>query len=467
MILRGATFYAMTEETISQGHRDAVPGAESSSSKLPGRFLVPVYALGLMVSPDNLALLGSFAGHVSIYAPLLIVVGALVYLGHTGSYLDLYRLSAGPAGEVPDMRRAMGSWLAYYPLVVRILAAMLLTTGLMVSSGFVFNEVFVYWFPNFGIAFILLVVLSVLHLLSSGIRKGAQVVFVVVALLGPVLLIGASLWKGLPHAAAQIPSGPLNAMPWMFVPLIFFIGFDMADSVSDVSLHRSRTSLTWLKIAIAIFGGFAILWVVILRQHVGDVRLMATSISHIIAAREICGQVGRVVMGLVVIAGSCAAVNALFESVGRLAAAMRRHRMLPRIPHTPQVAILSVAAAAAVMMAGGLAGMEQLETLIRATLLLWLAGYGLIPVRLLQLMRSGNGVVPPTRQKTNRVGLLITAMLTFGGVGILAVTDASAILVALIMTSAILGVLVCGALNKWLTQPSPNNIKYKGGSHAE
>ena len=41
-----------------------------------GRMLMGAFALGLMVSPDNLALLGGFAGHFGIYAPLLLVAGA-------------------------------------------------------------------------------------------------------------------------------------------------------------------------------------------------------------------------------------------------------------------------------------------------------------------------------------------------------------------------------------------------------
>ena len=54
--------------------------------------------------------------------------------------------------------------------------------------------------------------------------------------------------------------------------------------------------------------------------HVEASRLAGTSIPYILTARSILGQTGRIVMGIVVIAGACAAVNLLFQAVARMMA---------------------------------------------------------------------------------------------------------------------------------------------------
>jgi hypothetical protein len=43
------------------------------------------------------------------------------------------------------------------------MAVVFLATGLLVSSGFAFNEIFVYWFPNFGFAYLFLAILCSLQ----------------------------------------------------------------------------------------------------------------------------------------------------------------------------------------------------------------------------------------------------------------------------------------------------------------
>ena len=438
----------MTKNNFTQADMDTAVETASPGRNRRGRMLALVYALGLMVSPDNLALLGRFAGHFGIYAPLLLAAGAWVYLNYARGYADLYDLFPGPAGETLVIRETLGTWLVYYPLVVRVLAAVFLTTGLTVSCGFVFNEVFVYWFPNFGFAFILLGLLSALHLLGPGLRARAQTFFVGTAFLGLTLFIGAGFIKGLPHTASRIPADSPIALPWLFMPLMFFIGFDIAVSMTGYPLRRSNGAMKSPKTAIVVFGVLMILWAIVITQYVTGSRLTATSISHIIAAREISGQLGRIIMGFIVIAGACAAVNALFEAVARLAATMSEHKLLPRILHTPQVTVLCVAAAAAIMMAGGLAGEELLETYIRATLLLWLGGYGLLQVCLLQMAAAGVGVRPAIGQGRIKVRLLTTAVVTFGGAAILALTDARAMLIFKVIMAFIGSALVLGAIGK-------------------
>ena len=72
------------------------------------------------------------------------------------------------------------------PLCARVLLLVCASTGTLAIAGYVFNEVFVYWFPNLGFSFCVLVVLLTLNLLSPKVAKTAQLFFVAVALLGLV-----------------------------------------------------------------------------------------------------------------------------------------------------------------------------------------------------------------------------------------------------------------------------------------
>lgn len=457
----------MTKSNFTQAAMDTAVETDPVGRSRRNQVVVLGYALGLMVSPDNIALLGRFAGHFGIYTPLLLAAGAWVYLNYARGYADLNALFPGPAGETLLIRKALGAWLAYYPLVVRVMAAVFLTTGLMVSCGYVFNEVFVYWFPNFGFAFILLGLLSALHLLKPGLRASVQTYFVGTAFLGLTLLICAGLVKGPPHTVSRISADFPVALSWLFMPLIFFIGFDIATSMAAYPLHRANGAMKSIKTAIIVFGVLIISWAMVATQYVTASRLTATSISHIIAAREILGQSGRIIMGLIVIAGACAAANALFETLARLAASMSEHRLLPRMPRTHQITVLCAAAIAAIMMAGGLAGEKELEIYIRATLLLWLGGYGLLQACLLKMATSGTGVSAPIKKSRAKLRLSATAIVTFGGVAILALTGTHAILMFKVIMAAIGCSLVLGAIGKRNLKPSSKDVKEKGENHAK
>ena len=432
-----------------------------------GRMLMGAFALGLMVSPDNLALLGGFAGHFGIYTPLILVAGAFIYVSYARSYENLYILFSMSSEKIPAIRKVFGTWLAYYLFTIRVLAAIFLSTGLTVSSGFVFNEVFVYWFPNFGFAYILLALLSGLHLLGPVVRTNAQIVFVGTALSGLVLLIGAGLVKGLPYTALPLSFSPMITLPWLFLPLIFFLGVDIGIPLEGAASHQLKETMQTLRTAIAVFGVLMILWAIVTTQNVTGTRLVATSISHMIIAREISGQFGRTIMGIIVIAGACAAVNALFEAVAQMASPMSKQKMLPRMRYTPQVIVLWVATAAAIMMAGGLAGEEKLESYIRAILLLWLGGYGLLQMYSLQIVTAGTSMNQAMRQSPNKVRLLTTAAVTFGGAAVLALTDARAMHIIKVMMTIIGVTLVLGAIGNWQTKRSTSNVSEKGGNNAE
>ena len=408
-----------------------------------------VYALGLMVMPDNLVLSGQFAGQLGIFAPLILAASVLIYFSYANSFANLYVISSNAAGKDFKGHTYMGAWLAYYPFVIRILAAVLLTTGLTVSSGFVFNEVFVYWFPNFAFAFILLAGLVGLQVLGKTYRHKAQLFFVSAVLLGLAILIVVGLTTSLVQDMAQVNSdGPIS-ISGLFLPLLLLLGFDMALNLEGNSSSPSPANLKSLKLAIAVFAGILIFWVMTALLQVDGRRLAGTSIAHLIIAREIGGQVGRLVMGLMIIAGTCAAVNALFESVAGLTRTLSQQGMLPPMHFLPKAMVLCMAVVAAFLMANGLAGEELLEVLIRAVLLLWLGKYGLVTVQLLLQPTSTSASKNGRSHAQNMFQLILISIVTFGAILVLVLTDDQPMLIFIIMILSVLTVFIFGGIN-WL-----------------
>jgi hypothetical protein len=412
-----------------------IPG-ENAPAEIQGPYslVAGAYALGLMMSPDNLALLGQITGHFGYYATLLIAGTLVLYLIYARSYAQQYAHYGNSAG----------TWFAFYPLTVRILTAVVVATGLTVSSGFMFNEVFVYWFPNFAFAFIMLGLVGVLNFLGPAAQARAQTIFLGTAISGLVLLTAIGLARG--PFLETLPKTPEHtiALPWLFLPLLLFVGFDMGLPSGRHSVSRRNVSMTAVKTAMALFGMLIILWSIAMALHVPGERLMSTSIAHMIAARHISGQTGRIIMGVVVICGSLAAVNALFESVIRMTATLQQ-QLLPRMMALPKAVVGLVVVVIAVLMATGFAGEEGLETWIRTAMLLWLVGYGMLSMRLATRQPS-TGASLPMRSKTS---LLIAAATSFSGTAILVLTDAQVVLMYKIILAVIGLSLILGAIGKW------------------
>ena len=64
-------------------------------------------------------------------------------------------------------------------------------------------------------------------------------------------------------------------------------------------------------------------------RFVAPARLAESTVPHMVAARAIGGASGRVVMGVVVLAGTCATVHALLSAGAHMLAGMAEHGLLP------------------------------------------------------------------------------------------------------------------------------------------
>lgn len=366
-------------------------GEQVSKQKIGNdSFLVFVFAVGIMISPDTLAMLGNFFGATGNRGFFLIIFSLIIYLILLSQYKHFFIFSSERLHEIKMLKKTVGTTPLFFSFFVKIIAVIFMSTGLLVSSGFVFNEVFLYWFPNFGFAFILLGLLLGLQFLPVKAVLYSQVAFCVISISGLLILIISGIIQA--DQLIDLKPGDIDystngfGSGTYFLPLLFFIGFEMGFPVWNKSDQNVPQKNSILFMAVIFMGVLFILWGYVLLLYIPMEKLMDTSIPHMIAAKNILGAPGRFIMGIIVISGSLAAVHALFTTISQQGSMLLKRKMLPGNMKISKIIILSLTLIIAGMMAGGMAGAEELETFIRASLILWLISYAMISVFYIHLL---------------------------------------------------------------------------------
>lgn len=349
---------------------------EQIKSFLPGL----IVGLSVLLSPDHLRLWGNLAGRNGLFCLAVIAAAMLVFwpsARHYRTLADDPSTGGYPAGRY---RRGGVGMLALLT-ASRLVLTTGLSTGVLVTAGFVFNETFLYWFPNFGFAFMGLAAAALPVAWGGGAARRMQTVFALtaVAALATLMVWGIGHWP-VPAAEDGWPA-PGVTVQGIAGGLLLFAGFDMAvhrDASARAAPADFRSMRAVLAVAVLLFGA----WSVVSLLHVPAQRLSDSFIPFILAARAIGGQAGRVLMGIVVIAGAMAAVTVLLTATSRLIGDLSQLNLLPgvfrgsRRRNVPATLLLTVAVAA--MMALGFAGSPALEIFIRAGMLLWLIHLGIV-----------------------------------------------------------------------------------------
>jgi len=337
-------------------------------------------AIGLMLSPESLARLGNGMGSSGSDFALALVVAALLQTVMAMRHGNALASFSPLIGEIEVMEKSLGWWLAVaLPICSRVVTAICLSTAVLATAGFVFNEVFLYWFPNFAFAFLLLAFLVLINLLSPGSAKGLQVFFVLLSLGGLALLSLAQFAMNFPASVIQRPGN--GSLDWgvLFWALVLFTGFDLAGFARG-GKSSSPTSLTASMVAgICIAALVLCAWGLASSAAVPLPKLRETTVPHMLAARQILGEQGRWIMGSVVLAGTCASVNALILSGAQMIAVMSKKGLLPDFLGSGQgratVPVILIGAMISLMLAAGMAGDPRLDVYVRAGLLFWLLQY--------------------------------------------------------------------------------------------
>ena len=334
-----------------------------------------------MVSPEALTVVGNSAGKAGHGVGGVIFLAGLIHLLTTLALGRMFAQYPGSSGEACFIRKALGTVPAVVsPMCARVTVAVCTSTAVLATAGYVFNEVFVYWFPNLGFSFFLLGVLLVLNLLGRSVAVLGQLVFVGLAIGGLLFLSATGFleWGNAPPVTPDkgAPLAPLTEVG--LVGLLLFVGFDLAGFAEERPDNPAKAMLAAILLAGLVFS----CWGWVSAKYVPLYKLADTSIPHVKAARAVLGETGRLWMGLVILAGSSAAVNALLLTVPRMMAAMAADGLLPpllaRGKKQTTIALLLLAAVVAAMMGSGMAGEPTLEVYIRAGIWFWLLHYAVI-----------------------------------------------------------------------------------------
>uniref|UniRef100_UPI0040572664 hypothetical protein n=1 Tax=Candidatus Electrothrix sp. TaxID=2170559 RepID=UPI0040572664 len=334
------------------------------------RSLLSALALGCcwMFSPESLALIGNLAGQAgwAIFPPFALITLCFMICAALLTHQDL------PAYDFPAQNnKAFFSILISTLTFAAILPLTIISaTALLVTAGYAFNEVFLYWFPNFGFAFLLLGLLTGLQFFTEKIKLGAQVFFIGITMLGLLTLSAYGIFLSSPNImvttlADQGRASSTSFFPWqvlIFLPLVY------VGTLFPGERHNRAGTILIPAIGFVLF----LIWVAASLNNVTLERLASSGIPHMTTARKILGNPGRYIMGVIVIAGSCGAVNGFFILCQRmLTDPLSKHK--EKAYTNPQLFLpVLLAACIGVAMATGLAGEALLENLLRAALFLWL-----------------------------------------------------------------------------------------------
>lgn len=337
------------------------------------------WIMSLMLSPHTLSLLGNLAGKTGVLLPVGLAAALGVSIVNAATLDRVGGGGTAPYSEAAGYRKAFGA----IPTIVMALSGRAITaataaTVFLVTSGFVFNEVFAYWFPNFGFAFGLLGAILLIHLLGPRVAEVLHILFVGVAVIGLALLVGVGLaapTPGIDDSSAALVS--LQVRPTVSI-LLLFMGFDLGALCQRWPATTTRRHLIAAIIGLSVAAILFSLWGMVAIKFVTLERLADTTIAHILIAKKVWGQTGRYLIGIVVIAGTCAAVNGLFMGVSQTIRDLVHWRLLPAfggIMIRPAGTAVALSLVIASMMAIGLAGTDEIDVYLQGGLLLWMLNY--------------------------------------------------------------------------------------------
>ena len=116
---------------------------------------LPYMGIGLMMVPDLFIWNANITGKSGINYLLFLGLALFIYI------IQIKTIQRLPADMLLTQ---FGPFVAnFITLLARLPLLFFLPVSILVAAGFVFNEVFVHWFPNFGFAGLLLLLVILLQ----------------------------------------------------------------------------------------------------------------------------------------------------------------------------------------------------------------------------------------------------------------------------------------------------------------
>lgn len=376
-------------------------------------------ALGVMLSPESLIILGNATGSAGALFLVFLMLTMVAHFLTVLSYSETFALQSGRPTEFGLVGQAFGSiTAAVLSLSSKVIFVICASTGILATAGYVFNEVFAYWFPNLGFSFCVLGVILVINLLGRKVATTAQIILVSAALLGLILLSLAGYLKlsSAPEVTHAVNPLSENFTRVAFIGLFLFVGHELA-----ILARKDREEKKW-RFALPLISGIGLLgivfagWSLVSLAYVSSARLADFTIPHMIAARAILGQNGRIVMGIVVIAGTLSAVNGLLFAVSRMLSHLAQEGFLPFFSREksdrPVGGLIVLTIGISAMMGLGMAGEPLLEVYTRASILFWLLSYAAVHLAVIMMGKKYKA------QRSKLMRIQTTAVIGFLGMSI-------------------------------------------------
>lgn len=358
-------------------------------------FISLAFIAGIMLSPRSFVLLGNSVGHLGSVSLGLILLGGVIHLLTVLTYREMCGGAPAVRADVDYLKEGFGSGPALLlALGSRLLFSISASVSILAIAGYVFNEVFLYWFPNLGFSFLLLGALLLLNGFGVRVSGKVQAGLVVLSLLGLLALIICAL-PAQGGRFSEHPPGSLSGIGTLSVSgtiLLLFIGFDLAGFFDDALGKLPSSPIRTMACGVVIMTIVFFLWGWVSMKFVPLDRLSETTVPHMVAAGAVLGQPGRMVMGFVVLAASVSSVNGLLLGTSKLVSQMAHRDLLPRIlnrsfsqlPLSLFLLILGIGT----LLTLGMAGKPVLEVFIHAGLSLWLLYYGALHLAVLLRKKS-------------------------------------------------------------------------------
>jgi hypothetical protein len=320
--------------------------------------------LAWLVTPESLRLVDVATGMSGLLIIVSLGCGFTLSLA-SGTLIHSPKLdSAGYNSEYKALSHVYGKAVGLAALLSGRIPLLLFTsTGMLVTAGFAFNEIFLYWFPNFLFAFILLLLVAILNISDKRFVYWSQSVFVLLTISGLLALIILGITSESTVTANYVGQQKGLSATLLAMGCISFLVFD---------LHASKQGRG--IVVFSLLGGFVllVLWAVTALKFSTPDLLAESTIAHMQVARAIAGESGRLIMGSVVIFGVLSGVNGLFILVRKVFADLQEEGVIPQRINTNWLVTILLSATVGLMMITGFAGEQILEARIKASIILWL-----------------------------------------------------------------------------------------------
>lgn len=396
-------------------------------------FTTTSIAIGFMISPLSLVILGNSAGNLGKWFLWALPCIAVIHLWT--AYLYFWFLNSPDFNEKITINKVDLRWffttLQFSSLIPFCIGA---STLILAMAGYALNEIFFYWFPNLLFSICFLIFIVALNFLipdaSRHIQKWAVVVFVVSMLILIAL--------GFLNRANQVSEIHEVVQPtyvdWRSMALLFwlFMAADLAYYYD--AAYQKRSSFVLISIITAIIAVVAVFWFWgnVSMNFSSSQRLSDSTVPHSVVARAISGETGRKIMGIAILAGSFASVNTLLMGVSSVVVSKARSgqifSMLTKKVLQGNMIMVILSIGILSMLIAGMAGKNFTETLCRSAFYLWLISHGILN---LYVIRQISGSVKMENRGLVLPGIVAAATFMSGTV-VLLVTDPD-MLIALIL----------------------------------